>query len=313
MIEKYLSQLEFPELKEQKIKAVEIPVDSLKTYMYYDDLKHLHVIFKSDTSVVENRIGIKVTMKKLDLIDHGKFSFIDVVCMNKDAQEEFLKIVTQIIEHFNEHKDIAKAIKIIINKWYFFLQKDNGTKLNENEVKGLIGELLYMKNRPNHVPLETVVKAWKGPEAGLRDFNFKSFDVEVKASTKEVGHVHTISGGIQLNSEEIPLYVYSVSLKKSESTNAVTLNKLAENLCLEAGTDSLLLNSIFEKFEELGAFIPELNEYDHFSYELKNILCVKIDQSNLSDFLIDNEKTRISNIKYDFDFNGLNNNEIDYD
>ncbi|RMA66383.1 PD-(D/E)XK motif protein [Ulvibacter antarcticus] len=310
MIENYISKLSYTSLKEDKIEALEIPIEGLKTYIYYDYSKQLHFIIKSQETIIENRKGIKVKHSTLDLIDFGKDSFIDIICTHEDFKKEFIQIAEQIINHFKQNNDIVKAIKFTINKWYYFFEKDSNVDLNESDVKGLIGELLLIKNLSTKKSYKEIIKAWNGPESGLRDFNFNTFDIEVKTSSKEIGHVHTINGQIQLKTEDIILYVYSVSLKKSDSENSITLKKLIDSICLEIGDDAFLLNDFFEKLEKVNVLVPKTENYNHFAYELKNILTIKINKENLDQFLIENENTRISNLKYDYDFNGLINSEI---
>lgn len=310
MIESYISQLKYTSLKDEKITAIEIPIDGLTTYLYYDYAKKLHLIIKSNETINENRKGIKIKNSTLDLIDFGKDSFIDIICTNEDFTNEFVQIIEQIMDHFVLHNNLLKAIKITINKWYYFFEKDTNIDLIDSEIIGLIGELLFIKNFSNRLDFKNIIDSWKGPESGLRDFNFNGFDVEVKSSVKEIGHVHTINGQIQLYSNSIPLYVYSVSLKKSDSHNALTLKKLIDEICFEIGNDSFLLNDFYEKLEKLNVLVSKVDTYNSYSYELKNILTVKITNDNLHDFLINNQNNRISNLKYDFDFNGLENNEI---
>lgn len=310
MIEKYISQLSATSIKEDKIEALEVPINKLETYLYYDYLNQLHLIIKSEESLSENRKGIKVRNVTLELIKYGRHNFIDIVCTHKDFQPEFIKIVEEIFEHFKCYKDIVKAIRFIINKWYYFFEKESDKELTESEIKGLIGELLFIKNSFQNKDPKDIIKAWKGPESGLRDFNFNNFDVEVKTSSKELGHIHTINNQIQLKSENIPLYVYSVSLKKSDSNNALTIKNLINDICLVISNDSFLLNEFFEKLEYKNVFVPKAERFDSFSYELKSTLTIKIDNENLDQFLIKNSNTRISNVKYDYDFNGLSNIEI---
>lgn len=310
MLENYISKLNFSSLNAEKIKALEIPIEGLNSYLYYDYSKQLHFIIKSDEIITENRKGIKVKNANLDIIDYGKYSFVDLICTHEDFKNEFIQIIEQIIEHYNQNKNLSKAIKITINKWYYFFEKDTNIDLSEFEVKGLIGELLFIKNFITIISNNALINAWKGPESGLRDFNFKLFDVEVKTSSKEVGHVHTINGQIQLKSETIPLFIYSISLKKSESENSINLKKLIDYISLEIGEDSFLLNDFYEKLEKVNVLVSKVDTYNTYSYELKNILTIKICVDNLNDFLINNQITRISNIKYDYDFNGLENNEI---
>lgn len=311
MLESYISQLKYSSLKDEKIKAIEIPIDGLTAYLYYDYSKKLHLIIKSNESINENRKGIKIKNSILDLIDFGKDSFIDIICTHEDFKNEFIQIIEQIIDHFNLHNNLLKAIKITINKWYYFFEKDTNVDLKDSEIIGLIGELFFIKNLSSRLNFKNIIDAWKGPESGLRDFNFNGFDVEVKTSIKEIGHVHTINGQIQLKSNNIPLYVYSVSLKTSDSQNSFTLKKLIDEICFEIGGDSFLLNDFFEKLETLNIVVPKIEHYNNYSYELKNILTIRIDHNNLNNFIIDNRNTRISNLKYDYDFNGLQNVEIE--
>ncbi|UAB74331.1 PD-(D/E)XK motif protein [Mesoflavibacter sp. SCSIO 43206] len=310
MIENYISKLSFTSLKDEKIKALEVPLNDLKCYLYYDYSKQLHLIIKSEESINENRKGIKVKNTTLDLIDYGKDKFIDIVCTHEDFKKEFIQIIEQIIENFKENNDITRAVKFTINKWYYFFEKEMNVELTESEIKGLIGELLLIKNLSQKINYKEIIKAWKGPESSLRDFNFKTFDIEVKTSSKEIGHIHKINGQIQLKSEDIPLYIYSVSLKKSDSSNAITVKKLIDFICMEIGNDSFLLNEFFEKLEKINVLVPETEKYNRFSYEVNNILTIKIDNKNVDQFLVKNENTRISNLIYDYDFNGLTNNEI---
>lgn len=310
MIDKYISKLEFTSFKNDKIKAVEVPINGLKSYIYYDYSNLLHLIIKSDVSIKENRKGIKVCNSTLDIIDVGKHNYIDIVCTHKDFKVEFVEIVEQIITHFKKNKDLLKAIKYTINRWYYFFEKDLNNELSISEIIGLIGELLFIKNNLNNYSYKEIINSWKGPESGLRDFNFDNYDIEVKTSAKEIGHVHTINGQIQLRSDNSPIYVYSVSLKKSNSTNGLTIKKLIDFICLEISFDSLLLNDFFEKLEKLKVIVPTADQYDDYSYELNNILILKIDHLNVEQFQVKNKNSRISNLKYDYDFNGLKSVEI---
>ena len=119
MLKTYISQLDYTSLKDDKIEAKQVPVDGLTCYIYYDHSKQLHFIIKSEEEISENRKGIKVKKSILDLIGYGKNSFIDLICTHTDFENEFIQIIEQIIEHFNQSKNIIKAIKVIIGKWYY--------------------------------------------------------------------------------------------------------------------------------------------------------------------------------------------------
>lgn len=312
MIEKYIDKLEFPSLDSNQIKALKIETElDIDIYTYYDYFKSLHIIIKSEGEINENRRGIKVKNEELDLINIGKSNYINFCCTSIEFKDKFIQIINEILEFYKTSKKLIKSINIIINKWYYFFEKSNSNILSENTVKGLIGELIFIKEFSKKKSYEKIIEAWKGPQSGLRDFNFDSFDIEVKASSKEIGHVHTINGQFQLKSISIPLYIYSINLKKSDSTNSISLKKLIDEICLDIGGDSFMLNDFFEKLEMLSVLVPTVEKYNDYSYELKDILTVQINAANLNDFIIENINNRISNIKYDYDFNGLTNVEID--
>lgn len=310
MLEKFINDLDYTSVKTDKIKATKIPFDELNIYIFFDHTKQLHFIIQSDEKASENRKGIKVRNTVLNVLDYGKNTFIDFVCTSVEFKSKFIQITEEIIALYQQNKNLSKSIKITINKWYYFFEKDTNIDLSEFEVKGLIGELLFIKNFNSIVGNKEIINAWKGPESGVRDFNFNMFDVEVKTSSKEVGHVHTINGQMQLKSETIPLFIYSISLKNSESENSINLKKLIDYVILEIGDDSFLLNDFFEKLEKINVLASKVDIYNLYSYEIKNILTIKITMNNIHDFIIVNHNTRISNLKYDYDFNGLENNEI---
>ena len=52
--------------------------------------------------------------------------------------------------------------------------------LSESEVKGLIGELLLIKNLSEKKEYKEIINAWNGPESGLRDFNFEAAQKFIK-------------------------------------------------------------------------------------------------------------------------------------
>jgi hypothetical protein len=310
MISNYIQRLQPTSIKTEKIQALEYPIDGLKTYLYYDNYKRLHFLIKSEELIVENRKGIKIINSEIDLINIGKFNFIDIICTHEHFIQEFSNILDQIIELFKSINDISKSIKIILNKWYYFFEKEDTTELTESAIKGLLGELIFINYNVNKfTDKKYLIDAWYGPESGLRDFNFMNFDVEVKSSSKEVGHVHTINGQIQLKSGLL-LYIYSISLKKSNSENAITTKKIIDKICVDICNDSFALNTFFEKLEKNNIILTSADKYDKFSYEIKDILTVKITSDNVHQFLVTNSNTRISNLKYDFDFNGIENSDI---
>lgn len=314
MINKYIDQLELPSSNNQQIKALKIDShDALEIYIYYDYYKNLHLIIKSDGKINENRKGIRIKNEELDIISIGKNNFINFCCTSIDFRDKFIQIINEILEMYKTSNNLIKSINITVNKWYYFFEKTNSSDLNENVIKGLVGELIFIKDYLEITSDNKIINNWVGPNSAIRDFSFNTFDVEVKTSVKEVGHVHTINGGQQLQVENNDLLLFSISLKKSESESAITLKKLIDNITFKVCEDSFVLNEFYEKLELQHILVTDYEKYNIYKYEVKDVLTVKVNSENNNQFLIFNSNSRISNINYDIDLNGLvGENLIEY-
>lgn len=144
------------------------------------------------------------------------------------------------------------------------LFKVNRTLLNEIEIMGLIGELLFLKNHaiPNWGP-DAALASWTGPEKTHKDFSCGNdwFEIKTISTGKETVHISSIE---QLDSDVVgTLHIYSLE-KMSPSFNGVNLNfltnQILENLT-NAQKDELL--------SKLDIFGFDFNpSYDSFVYSI---------------------------------------------
>lgn len=305
MIAEYLNQIVKPLLIEPQIKAFRVPCEIPDSYIFYDFQGHLHYIIKTNETLQEHRRGITVQSTELNIINVGPAKYLDFKCSIDEFKDKFILITDEIIEKYRSTGDLVKSIRLTINKWYYFFEKENSNVLNENQIKGLIGELIFINRNDETADIYSVIRSWKGPEGAIKDFSFGTFDTEVKTSTREEGHIHHINGELQLQTGDNPLYVYSLSLKKSDSANSVTLKKLTDEILMKIAEDPFILNEFFEKLELQGVLATETSKYDVYKFEIRNEICIKITSENQQNFIIENQNNRISKIGYDFDFNGL--------
>lgn len=140
--------------------------------------------------------------------------------------------------------------------------------LNENEIMGLIGELLFLKD-------DTFVKkgisnglnGWSGPEPTHKDFSFGSDWFEIKSISSSKPSI-TISSIEQLDSDvDGVLVVYSFE-KMSPSYDGIKLNDLVTNILslLELEVDKDLF---IEKLKQVGYSYNEV--YDNYVYNLSSV------------------------------------------
>ena len=67
-----------------------------------------------------------------------------------------------------------------INIWIRFFKKKKFEGLSEEEIRGLIGELLFIKKFSLNENFKDNILRWKGCENGLHDFDFKEKKAEIK-------------------------------------------------------------------------------------------------------------------------------------
>ncbi len=307
-LEKFILSVDKTANHTDKIKAEKFPNNELEIYAYYDDSNCLHFLIDTELNIIENRKGLKIKNEFIEVINKGKTHFLNFYCSAPDFEPNFIKIFEEILSDYKARKDLEKSIKIIINKWYFFFEKEKQVQLNDQEVIGAIGELYFINEYITKTNDIEILKYWKGPEKYPNDFSFPNYDIEIKTSTKEIGHVHTINGQTQITLvDDMPLFLYSLSLKRTASESSITLEKIVNALIEAFSIDAYTLNSFFEKLELLSVNPYECETYNNIKVELKDVLTIKIEKSNINSFTISSSNTRISNVKYDLDLNGLEN------
>lgn len=179
-----------------------------------------------------------------------------------------------ITETQNYHGD--DGYKEVVNRYSQWKKMFTGNSkiLNENEVLGLIGELLFLKDKALvDYDFTEGLNGWSGPEPTHKDFSYKDVWYEIK-SINTFRNSISISSLEQLDSELIGhLIVYSFE-KMSSSFAGVTLNKLVATILkqLEYEFDRDIL---LEKLKQAGYAYNEV--YDNYVYNLVKIETYLVD------------------------------------
>lgn len=140
--------------------------------------------------------------------------------------------------------------------------------LSENEIKGLIGELLFLKDELIPVyGVYSALSAWTGPDATKKDFSINETWYEVKAVDNSKNSVK-ISSIEQLESNiDGQLIVYRLE-KMASGFSGISINKLVESLM-----SIIHLLPYKDLFIEKLARIKYSSEihYDSYVYEVKGV------------------------------------------
>jgi len=168
---------------------------------------------------------------------------------------------------FEPKSESCKFVLERLARWRKMLNIGSDELLSETDVRGLIGELLFLKGEIPKVGVLAAVTAWNGPYDSPRDFDFADASFEVK--TIRPGAVSVRIGSLdQLDSagEGLTLVVYQLSNADSNSTGDLSLPQLVNELRSMIETDV----GIIEEFELklLVAGYQDRDEYRNMIYRL---------------------------------------------
>ena len=196
-----------------------------------------------------------------------------LVLRDKTNWELFYALCNDLIAATALLKENAGAPSIILHRlqrWQDFLKRMRTGILPEEIIKGLIGELLFLKNHlaPKYGFTDSV-SFWVGPEGAPQDYNINDTAVEVKCQLGSTSPNIKISSADQLYSQLAKLYLFVVTLGKSTSTtiNAVSLPSIIESITHELEKES---STALQKFQdlliEIGYYYSE--KYLEYNYLL---------------------------------------------
>ncbi|MBQ5970301.1 MAG: PD-(D/E)XK motif protein [Clostridia bacterium] len=144
--------------------------------------------------------------------------------------ELFVKLCWDLMEASRYAKDPLKQFVAQYKKWQRLLQQVNNGLLSDNVQKGLIGELLFLKEKADQFGVDAALTAWTGPEGSDQDFDFPDFWAEVK-STAISSQAISISSIQQLDrSDKGLLVVYYLDKTTAAGKQCVSLDEAIKSV-----------------------------------------------------------------------------------
>ena len=198
-----------------------------------------------------------------------------------------------------------------LSNWRRLLERGAPDLLSENEIRGICGELLFLRRLFNHMGKRESVNSWVGPQKAEQDFQVADSAWEVITIRPSATSV-TISSELQLQSATRSIYLVVFELADSmlERVGAFSLNLLVEKIRAELADDHDA-REIFEESLITAGFLSR-SEYD---------FPILVDRS-LQMFLVDGCFPRITcemltpgviNVCYDIQLSACDNFRISSD
>ncbi len=197
-----------------------------------------------------------------------------VLLLNEQSNWEiFYALCNDLVQATREAKNVTFAVQIILRRlarWQEFLKNKRNEILSEEEIKGLIGELLFIKN--HLMPKFGVVQAilfWQGPEGLSQDFNIDQSAIEVKCQSGGTRPYIRISSANQLCSQLPEMYLFIVTLGKTAPNTPDLINLPSLISYIREALQSISLDQV-ERFNDLlyQAGYLDSDRYLEFNYIL---------------------------------------------
>lgn len=134
---------------------------------------------------------------------------------------------------------VLQAALRCIERWRRFVER-KGEPLSDEEVQGLMGELVVLCRCARRFGADTALAAWTGPDGALRDFELPDTSVEVKSYQGDDAATVLISSPDQLDAvAQRPVYLAAVRLTPSDA-QGFTLAEFVARAVGVIGTDGIL-------------------------------------------------------------------------
>jgi hypothetical protein len=203
---------------------------------------------------------------------------------DKADWELFYALSSDLLKATYNSKTPETATSIIIarlRRWQNFLKNKRLDVLPEEKIKGLIGELIFLKNRliPKY-GVTNSINFWEGPKDAPQDFNINDIAVEVKFKLGGTRPSVKISSAEQLYTQLTYLYLYVLTMGKSEESNkeSINLNEVVDSIQILLENESSPSISKFNDLLVQAGYFPH-KKYNDYNYILSNdhIYCVEGD------------------------------------
>lgn len=241
--------------------------------------------------------------------DNQKYKTIRFSLTDEEISGLFYTFCDDLIEQtrdLTDEKGGYNAIVVRFHQWKKMFVSSKKDFLNEAQIMGLIGELLFMRDQlSKRIGLPEALRSWSGQELTHKDFSYGDTWSEVKTIRRSSQVVH-ISSLEQLDSEhDGELAVYALE-KMSTEYNGITLNKLIVDIrnCFSDSDDrDLFMSKVALQGYEYH------NYYDDFVFEL--IYCKNFRVSEDFPKLIPGDiPEAVLKATYDIDLNKITEFEI---
>lgn len=215
---------------------------------------------------------------------------------NLDLFAHFCEDMITYTKHITKAEVAADGICDRYIQWQKAFIKTEGKLLSYEQIKGLIGELCFLKMKmmPVYGP-EKAVESWSGIEATDQDFACDGTWYEVKSTVSGSSAVK-ISSVEQLDvSTDGHLIVVKLDKTSEADTSKITLNSMVE-LVTESISSKICQDNLRNRLLAYGYYFDRA--YDKFGFKFNGMAAYKVD-SEFPCLRKKNMPASVQNAKYE--------------
>lgn len=224
----------------------------------------------------------------------------------KDLFDDLILSIYSKIYNISNTEEYSELFTRHFFKWSAFFENKKTDGLTRDQVKGLIGELLYLKNLllSSEVNVDELLISWRGPYDEGHDFVFEFIDYEIKTIESSKNSVR-ISSEFQLESEkgkELELVVIFVN---PDNENGSSLKSLVNDIKIivinKLGDNSIFINALAQK----GLTIGYLDQYEIYRYSPIEEISYDSDREDFPKLIRSSIPEEINKLNYNIRLNLL--------
>lgn len=169
----------------------------------------------------------------------------------KDLFEVLAGDVLTAIQSSSGSQATLQAALRCIDRWRRFVER-TGEPLSDEEVRGLIGELVVLCRCARRFGASVALDAWTGPDRALRDFELPDSSIEVKTYQGDDAATVLISSPDQLDAVALrPVHLAAVRLTPSDAQGC-TISEFVMRTASVIGTDTAEAEVLEERLATAG-------------------------------------------------------------
>jgi hypothetical protein len=206
--------------------------------------------------------------------------------------------------------DNKTSIQEFVNtfyKWAEFFEEPDRNKLTFEQVKGIIGELNYLKEILHSSSIENIdfqLESWMGPYETSNDFVFDKKHVELKTKDSS-SQVIKISSEFQLEIEPFKTLELVIVSMQTDYINGLSLSD-SISICLDLIRERYGDISIFLRaLRQIGLSPEASKDYDNLKFRIINSNVYDCTDDNFPKLTTQNIPLGISNLKYSLNVSTL--------